>query len=832
MGFRLFTIVIGVNPINMAKVERSGANILRALIEFIPGGKLIVNALENHGIFEKGGKFIEDQFRALGMVGSMFRDALMKFIDSLGWRDIFRLGSVWNRAKRIFTDPVDKLIEFGRGLVSGIARIVKDAILKPLARWAANNIPHWNLLVGVFGKNPISDETQSPAAALIGGFMGLIGQKEVWDNIQKGGAVGKAWMWFKTAMKGALALVLSLPGRVMATIRSLTIFDIVTIAGAFGKIAGTFGSFVKDFTGWALKQVLSLLEIILTVVAPSVVPYLKKARGAFSTIIKAPGRFIGHLVRAGKLGFNQFKNRIVKHLQNALFKWLLGSAEGAGVYFPKGFAPLELLKFGLSVLGLTWANIRGKLVAATNETVVKGLETGFDLVRKLVTQGPAAAWEELLKSLSNLKSMIVDAAIDIVKSTVVRVAIEKLVSFLTPAGAFIEAIRSIYRTVMFIVQKIRAIARVVAAFIDGLAAIAAGVIAPAANKVETVLAQGMSLAISFLADFAGLGNIPKKVMELIKKIRAPVDKALDKVVAWIVGQARKLGKFIAQAGVPHDPNERLRLAGEAAIAVTRKLQGSKVTKTLIAPLLVAIKTRYGLNLIEPFQRDGEWFVLVAINPKAEWRLKLSDTADQDVGIFRKAFGKRLFARQEAESELGLSKSSVLSRINEMRAAGGLFALASASSDAGTLYSFDKEKCGERETNPNNRSKYGYSNPNKKSSVGLTILSKGLRKDSPQPQEPTSAEYHVKKARYDSQKPGSGWKNFRFPVAILGHKDPGASGHWNREGHKQTKAENQTWNRNPKNYVGPEHEDESSASGGASERYIIPAKVLGSHRSWW
>ncbi len=543
-GFRLFTVVIGLNPINMSSVDRSGANILRALIEFIPGGHLIVEALENHGVIQKGGKFIEDQFRALGMVGSAFRDALMNFIDSLGWRDIFRLGSLWSRAKRIFTDPIDKLISFGKGLVTGIAELVKDAILKPLGAWAARNIPKWNLLVGVFGKNPISDDKESPAAALIGAFMELIGQKEIWDNIQKGGAVGKAWQWFQKAMKGALALVTSIPGRVMDTIRSLTIFDIVTIAGAFKKVVGAFASFVGDFMSWAGGTVLSLLEIILTVVAPSVVPYLKKAGAAFKTIIRAPGRFIGYLVQAGKKGFNQFKTNIVKHLRDALFKWLLGSAEGAGIYFPKSFALMELLKFGLSVLGLTWANIRGKLVAATNETVVKALETGFDLVVTLVREGPAAAWKQLLENLSNLKSMVVDAAIDMVKSEVVKLAIEKLLSFLTPAGAFIQAIISIYRTVTFIVNKLSEIGRLVAAFIDGLAAIAAGNIGPAAARVENVLATGMSLAISFLANFAGLGNVPKKVMQLIKKIRDPVDKALDKAIKWIVDQARKLGKIV------------------------------------------------------------------------------------------------------------------------------------------------------------------------------------------------------------------------------------------------------------------------------------------------
>lgn len=628
-GFRLFTIVIGRNPVNMAKVDRSGANILRALIEFIPGGGLIVQALENHGVFEKGGKFIEEQFAALGDLAGAVRDALMEFIDSLGISDIFRLGSLWERAKRIFTVPVDKVISFGKNLVSGVAEIVKDAIVKPLGRWAAANIPKWDLLVGVFGKNPISGEGASPAAALIGGFMELIGQKEIWENIKQANAVAKAWQWFQGAMKGALALVTSIPGRVMDTIRSLTIFDIVTIVGAFGKILGAFSSFIGDFIRWAGGTVLSLLEIIFSVVAPTVVPYLKKAGGAFSKIIKSPGTFISTLVKAGKQGFNQFKAKIVAYLRDALFKWLLGSAEGAGLYFPKSFAPLELLKLGLSVLGLTWAHVRGKLVAATNETTVKAMETGFDLVKTLVTQGPAAAWQELLNSLSNLKAMVIDAAIDFVKGEVVKIAIEKLVSFLTPAGAFVQAILSIYRTIMFIVQKLAQIGRLVAAFVDGLAALADGVVTTAAGKVESVLAQGLSLAISFLASFAGLGNVPKKVMELIKKIRAPVDKAINAVIKWIVDKARKLGRFVAQAGVPHDPHARLRLATGAAVAAARSLRGT-ITAPVLEAAYGAIKVRYGLTAIRAFQRDDQWFVRATINPELEKKLPTPDEAAKKI----------------------------------------------------------------------------------------------------------------------------------------------------------------------------------------------------------
>lgn len=614
-GFRLLTIVIGRNPINMAAVDRSGENILRAMIEFIPGGPKIAEALQNHGVLQKGGKFIEAQFAALADLGGSIRDALMQFVDSLGLTDLASPGDVWERAKRIFTAPVDRAIAFGRNLVSGIAEIVKEAIIKPLGAWAKSNVPKWDLLVGVFGKNPISEEGESPASALIGAFMELIGQGEIWENIKKGNAVARAWQWFQTAMKGAKALVTGIPGRVVATIRSLTIFDIVTIVGAFAKIAGAFGSFVGDFMRWAGGTVLNLLEIILSVVAPAVVPYLKKAGGAFSTIIRNPMGFVRTLVAAGKAGFNQFAGNFLEHLKASLIGWLTGAMGGAGIYIPQGLNFREILKFALSVMGLTWNNIRAKLVAATNETTVKALETGFDLVKTLVTEGPAAAWQQLMETLSNLKQMAIDAVMDFVKSRVVQAAVTKLLSMLSPAGAFIQAIIAIYNTVMFFVERLRQIAAVAASFIDGIAAIAAGNIAPAAARVERTLAGLLTLVISFLARIAGLGKVSDAVIGLINKIRAPLDKALDKVVAWIVGKAKALGTMILQAGVPNDPLKRTQLAIRDAKIVAKGLGGKPLTQGVLETALSAIKTRYSLSALRVFRKGKSWWASAEINPK-------------------------------------------------------------------------------------------------------------------------------------------------------------------------------------------------------------------------
>jgi hypothetical protein len=304
------------------------------------------------------------------------------------------------------------------------------------------------------------------------------------------------------------------------------------------KIAQVFGSFLLEFLGWAGKTMWTLLEIVFEVVAPKAIPYLKKAAGSFKDIIKNPIRFVGNLVKAGKLGFDKFAANIGNHLKKALIEWLTGSLPG--VYIPQKLDPKEILKFVLSVLGLTWENIRAKLVKAIGETAVKVLETSFKLVVLLVTEGPAAAWKEIQAQLANLKDMAIGAITSFVVETIVKKAVMKVVSLLIPGGAFLQAIISIYDTILVFIDKLAKIIQVATAFLDSMMDIASGKLENAAKKVESVLAGLLSLAISFLAGFLGLGKIADKVMEVIKKIRAPIDKALDWLIDFIVKGAKSL----------------------------------------------------------------------------------------------------------------------------------------------------------------------------------------------------------------------------------------------------------------------------------------------------
>jgi len=538
-GFRMLTIIMGFNPINMRSTDRSAANILRALIELIPGGHLITQALDNHGVFTKAGAWVEQQLSTLGNIGADIVSGLKRFIDSLSWTDIFDLGGVWNRAVRIFTDPIGRLISFAQSVVSGILKMVKDAILKPLAA-LAQGTRGYDLLKAILGEDPITGEAvPRNADTLIGGFMKLIGQEEIWENIKKGNAIGRAWAWFQGALAGLMGFVRAIPRRIIDTISSLTFQDIITIAGALSKIIGAFVNIAGEFISWGLDQVLSLLEIIFSVVAPGVMPYIKKAQTAFTTIIKNPIGFVNNLVRAGKLGFEKFASNILTHLKTALIKWITGPLGEAGVYIPQSFSLLEIIKMVLSVLGLTWQNIRGKLVKIIPEPVLVALEKTAGILVTLVKDGPAAAWEQIKTELSELKDQMIAKITEMVTTEVVKAAVMKLVSMLNPAGAVIQAIIAIYNTITFFIQKINQIAAVVASFIDSIAAIAAGQVENAANKVEQTMANTLPVIIAFLAKLVGLGNIPEKLVGIIKKIRQPIDKGLDKIVDWI---GKMLGK--------------------------------------------------------------------------------------------------------------------------------------------------------------------------------------------------------------------------------------------------------------------------------------------------
>ncbi len=78
---------------------------------------------------------------------------------------------------------------------------------------------------------------------------------------------------------------------------------------------------------------------------------------------------------------------------------------------------------------------------------------------------------------------------------------------------------------------------IVSKVLDGIVGIASGAIGAAANFLERAMADSLPVAIAFLADQMGLGNLSDRIKEFVEGVREMVDSAID----WLIDKAIKLG---------------------------------------------------------------------------------------------------------------------------------------------------------------------------------------------------------------------------------------------------------------------------------------------------
>ena len=546
-GYDVLGFILGRDPLTQQPVERNVTNLFRAIIGFLPFGNLVLQALQRHGVIDRAGAWVQQQLDTLGTIVSSMRQALDRFLGSLRPADILDVGNVWDRGRRIFTEPIDRIISFVRGLAGDILRFIRDAILRPVAR-LAQGTRGYDLLKLVLAQDPITgDPYPRTAENMIGGFMRLIGQEEKWQHLQQSRAIPRAWAWFQEQAGTLMGFVREIPQLFVRAWQALQVSDLLDVAGAFGRVRSIFGGFVNNFTSWAGTAAVQIMMFIFEALAPRAMPVLRRAAAVLHIIIGEPIRFVGNLVRAGAQGFRQFSGNIRTHLVNGLVGWLTGALTGAGLQLPQRWDLRGILSLVLQILGLTWQNIRQKLLRHIPEPVLRGLETTFDIVVTLVREGPAAAWQKILEQLQNLQEMVFGGIRDWVARTVVGRAVIRIVSMLNPAGAVIQAIIAIKDTIMFVSDRLQQIIQVAEAFFNSIAQIASGNIGAAANYVEQTMGRLVPVVIGFLANFIGLSGISDTIRNIINRIRAPIDRALDRVVDWIVAQARRLGNVVMGA---------------------------------------------------------------------------------------------------------------------------------------------------------------------------------------------------------------------------------------------------------------------------------------------
>ncbi|MCR9145073.1 MAG: DUF4157 domain-containing protein [bacterium] len=430
--------------------------------------------------------------------------------------------------------------------------------VRQYAKKITANIPGYNFLTFLLGRDPIAGKAivRTPLN-FIRALVSLIpGGNVVFQRIQQSKAVIPAFQWLqKEASKLGIgpALIAQLLKETLRRIGKLPFYKLAppfVIGFGIKILLEVFGPTLRKIKAFAGRVATKVKEFIfrgfIRLVGGREGPifnFLNPIVNLMGRIFNDPISFGRNLLGAVGKGFKQFMGNFVKHFKGALFGWMFGTFSKAGINVPTSFEPAAIFGFVAQLFAVTWTDIRAKIVkrmGPKGNTIMTAVEKSIEVVTILVTKGPGGLYEKIKQDLGSLKETILGAVMTWVRNTIIVKAIVKIASLLNPAGAIVQAILAIYNVVMFFIERFEQIKALVQGIMGALQNIVLGKIGPAANKVETTMARGLTLVISFLARLVGLGNIVKPVQKVIRTIKKRIDKAIDKIIRQITVRARVL----------------------------------------------------------------------------------------------------------------------------------------------------------------------------------------------------------------------------------------------------------------------------------------------------
>lgn len=459
--------------------------------------------------------------------------------------------------------------------LSTAQRSIQRLSVKGVINSVLSYIPGFTLLTVILGENPVTgDKVPQTGKNLLKGAMELIPivGPMLYGQLEETGSADKAGAWLDGEMKQLNITVPQIKKLIEVAWDRVSIFKGISgnkevIKEVFGPVLDRIVQLVRAVKSKVQEMILEGALMMAGAAGRQVMDVLRKNRAALLKIIENPAIIITNFFKAVRLGFDNFKDNFGTHFKAAVMDWLFGAVASTGIELPKKFDLPGIFSLVMQVLGLTYKNIRARLVAGIAnvygeekaEKAVSMIEKGFDFIRRIITEGPSAIWEWIKESLADLKEKVIDGILTWVRNTIVMKAIMKLVSMLNPVGALVQAAIAIYDVIVFFIDNWQRIQAVVSAIFSAIANVALGQLTQAAGFIEKTMAKGMTMLLAFLARLIGLGGISQKVREVIKKIQKPINAAIEKFVTFVVKKAKPIMAKIS-GGV-----RKLKEKGKAAV---------------------------------------------------------------------------------------------------------------------------------------------------------------------------------------------------------------------------------------------------------------------------
>lgn len=426
------------------------------------------------------------------------------------------------------------------------APTVQRGMVADKAEEYARDVPGYRLITVILGKSPITGRrVERSATNLIGGFLGLLpGGNRLFERLQETRALEDAFTWVESRL-GELNITWN---RVVRLVEKL--LDEMPSLSPVKVAKRIFQPLVDDLLSFlgAVKD--KVLEVIVHGALKLAGPYgekvwevIQKARETISLIVEDPLGFAKNLVRAVVGGFKQFSSGIWEHLKKGMLGWLFGTLQGAGIEMPERLDFKGLISVGLQIVGLTYGKFRAMLVkrlGKDGERKVAFIEKSVEVVTLLVKEGFLAVWQRLLTMIEGFMETVIGGIRTFITETLVMGAVSWVAGLSNPVGAIVKVALSIYNMIKAFLERIDQIVDVANSIFSSIGSIAKGQLEKASDFIEKTMAATIPVVLAFVAAVIPINGITRSIRNIIKKLQAPVDKAMQKMVDFLVKKVKKL----------------------------------------------------------------------------------------------------------------------------------------------------------------------------------------------------------------------------------------------------------------------------------------------------
>lgn len=631
--------VLHYDPLRGEDVDAPTAEILADFLRLI-GQEQRLAQMTERGTLQQTADWLDTQFATfasiVGDLGALFSDAW----EAISPQNLPNLPDTLPPLADRAIALVRRIAGFATTVIGKVLELVKQSLLGWLSEHA-HSIPGFHLLTVILGRNPFTAESVPRTAEnLIRGFITLMpGGEATYAQLAETGVIGEAATRIESEMSRLGISWELITNTFLGIWNTLSLDDLLAPLAAFERILAQFREpigRIVEFVTVVVEAVITLVLKLMNFPSDLLGSIINNAKAAIDDIERDPVAFLINMLAALKGGFVAFFDNIATFLLQGLTSWLFRGLNAIGVTAPPDLSLQSILNLVLQVLGVTIDNLWQKLARHLGNDRVAMIRGAIDkltgawaFIREVQEQGISAVWRYVVDKLGDLWATLLGMARDWIMGEIVERVIAKLVSMLDPTGvmAVINSFIAFFNAIQSAIEYLRDILGIVNEYVTTFAQVAAGNIGPGAEKIKEGLGHAIPIAIGFLANQVGIGNVPEKVVEIIGGLRQLIDEAMD----WLVDQAVQLGQAALsalgiggkadeegpQTATPDMPfTEHDVVFAATSAALEEKLQGGDIDIAQAVHLVEADLANLGLKSLR-LEQDGQGneHVVASINPQ-------------------------------------------------------------------------------------------------------------------------------------------------------------------------------------------------------------------------